>query len=61
MVPLTGSVAYTYTAFDPVTGLVDKQQEIMASLGLKLTNNWSVRARCATTSISASASRTCCR
>ncbi len=40
--PLTGSVAYTYSAFNPVTGLVDTQQEIMASLALKLTTNWSV-------------------
>jgi len=40
--PLTGSVAYTYSAFDPVTGLLDEQQEVMASLGLKLTNNWAV-------------------
>ena len=41
-VPLTGTAAYTFTAFDPVTGLLDKQQEIMGSIGLKLTNNWSV-------------------
>jgi LPS-assembly protein len=40
--PLTGSVAYTYSAFDPVTGLLDKQQEAMTTLGLKLTNNWAV-------------------
>jgi LPS-assembly protein len=40
--PLTGSVAYTFSAFDPVTGLLDQQQEAMASLGLKLTNNWAV-------------------
>jgi len=40
--PLTGTTAYTFTAFDPVTGLLDKQQEIMGSIGLKLTNNWSV-------------------
>ena len=40
--PLTGSVAYTYTAFDPVTGLLDQQQEAMTTLGLKITNNWSV-------------------
>jgi len=39
---LTGTVAYTYTAFDPVTGLLDRQEEIMSSLGLKLTTNWSV-------------------
>jgi LPS-assembly protein len=40
--PLTGSVAYTFSAFDPVTGLLDTQQEIMSSLALKLTTNWSV-------------------
>jgi LPS-assembly protein len=40
--PVTGTAAYTFTAFDPVTGLLDKQQEIMGSLGLKLTNNWSI-------------------
>lgn len=40
--PLTGSVAYTYSAFDPVTGLLDKQQEAITTLGLKLTNNWAI-------------------
>ena len=40
--PLTGSVAYTYSAFNPVTGAIDTQQEIMTSLALKLTTNWSV-------------------
>lgn len=40
---LTGTVAYTFTAFDPVTGLLDRQEEIMSSLGLKLTTNWSVQ------------------
>ena len=36
------SLAYTFTHFDPVTGLLDNQQEIMATLGLQLTNHWSV-------------------
>jgi LPS-assembly protein len=40
---LTASLAYTYTTFDPITGLLDKQQELLPSLGLKLTNNWSVQ------------------
>src|SRR5581483_11230646 len=40
--PLTGTVAYTYSAFDPVTGLIDTQQDVMASLGLKLTSNWAI-------------------
>src|SRR4029078_12853512 len=37
--PLTGSVAYTYSAFNPVTGLVDTQQESMTSLALQLTTH----------------------
>jgi LPS-assembly protein len=40
--PVTGTAAYTYSAFDPVTGLLDKQEELMGSLGLKLTTAWSV-------------------
>jgi LPS-assembly protein len=40
--PLTGTAAYTFTDFDPVTGLIDRQEEIMTTLGLKLTTNWSV-------------------
>jgi LPS-assembly protein len=40
--PLTGSLAYTYSVYDPLTGLLDKQQEAIASLGLKITKNWSV-------------------
>jgi len=40
--PVTGTLAYTYTAFDPVSGLLDTQQEIMTSVGLKLTTHWSV-------------------
>ena len=41
--PVTGAVNYTFSAFDPVSGLLDNQQEIMTSLGLKLTNQWSVQ------------------
>ena len=49
--PVTGTAAYTFSAFDPVTGLLDKQQEIMGSIGLKLTDELERRrARCATTS-----------
>jgi LPS-assembly protein len=40
--PLSGSVAYTFTHFDPAIGLIDNQQDIMTSIGLKLTNHWSV-------------------
>ena len=35
----------------PMLGLIDNQQEIMPSLALKLTNHWTCRARCATTSM----------
>jgi LPS-assembly protein len=40
--PLSGSVAYSFTHFDPATGLIDNQQDIMGSLGLRLTNHWSL-------------------
>ncbi|HJU32021.1 MAG TPA: LPS-assembly protein LptD [Hyphomicrobiaceae bacterium] len=40
--PVSGTAAYTFTAFDPVTGFLDNQQEIVSSLSLKITNNWSV-------------------
>jgi LPS-assembly protein len=40
--PLFGSVAYTFTHFDPATGLIDNQQDILGSLGVKLTDKWSV-------------------
>ena len=41
--PVAGALNYTYTAFDPVTGLVDKQHELMASLALRLTDHWTVQ------------------
>lgn len=41
--PLSGSVAYTFTHFDPILGTVENQQEIIPSLSLKLTNHWSVQ------------------
>jgi LPS-assembly protein len=40
--PITGTAAYTFTAFDPLTGILDKQQEIMSSVSLRLTNAWSI-------------------
>jgi LPS-assembly protein len=44
--PLFGSVAYTFSHFDPTIdatlGPLDNQQDIIASLGLKLTDRWSV-------------------
>jgi LPS-assembly protein len=40
--PLFGSVAYTYTNYDPLLGIPMIEQDVLSSLGLKLTNNWSV-------------------
>jgi LPS-assembly protein len=40
--PLFGSLAYTYTNYDPLLGIVTTEQDILSSLGLKLTNNWTV-------------------
>src|SRR5262249_12552260 len=38
--PLTGTVASTYTTFDPVTALLDRQHQIITPLALKRTPNW---------------------
>jgi LPS-assembly protein len=43
--PIFGSAAYTFARFDPqvsATSAVDTQQDVLATLGLKLTNNWAV-------------------
>ena len=40
--PFTSQLGYTFTKFDPVTGLVDTQQEGIGTLGLRLTDRWSV-------------------
>jgi LPS-assembly protein len=40
--PLLASAAYSYTHFDPIDGTVTNEQDVLGSLGLKLTNNWSV-------------------
>jgi LPS-assembly protein len=40
--PLLGQVGYTYTVFEPTIGTFDTQQEAITTLGLRLTNNWSV-------------------
>ena len=40
--PLFGSLGYTFTHFDPATGLIDNQQDLMTSVGLRLTTHWSV-------------------
>jgi len=41
--PLSGSLAYTFTHFDPILGIVENQQEIIPSLALRLTNHWSLQ------------------
>src|SRR3990172_6666031 len=43
--PVFGSAAYTFAHFDPqvsATSAVDNQQDILATLGLKLTNHWTI-------------------
>ncbi len=40
--PIATSIGYSYSLFDPTTGLIDKQQDILSSVGLRLTDNWSV-------------------
>ena len=40
--PLSGVVGYTFTHFDPYTGLVTDQKELNSSLTLRLTNTWSL-------------------
>jgi LPS-assembly protein len=40
--PFISQLGYTFTKFDPVTGLVDTQQEAIGTLGLRLTDRWSV-------------------
>jgi LPS-assembly protein len=40
--PITGAVAYSFSHFDPVLSDLGTQQDIMPTLGLRLTNNWSV-------------------
>jgi LPS-assembly protein len=43
--PVFGSLAYTFAHFDPqvpAPSSVNNQQDILASLGLKLTNHWTV-------------------
>ena len=40
--PVMGSVAHSFSHFDPALGLIDNQQDLLVSLGLKLTTNWSV-------------------
>ena len=42
--PLFAQSTYTYTAADPLRGLEISQQDILASMGLRLTDRWSLAA-----------------
>ena len=43
--PFTTSATYTYVSADPVFGVDTSQQDVSGSLGLKLTDTWSVLGR----------------
>ncbi|MBU2582609.1 MAG: LPS-assembly protein LptD [Alphaproteobacteria bacterium] len=43
--PMTTSATYTYVSADPLSGFDTAQQDVSGSLGLKLTDNWSVLGR----------------
>jgi LPS-assembly protein len=40
--PLLTQVAYTFTEFEPKFGVFDNQQEVIGTVGLRLTDRWSV-------------------
>jgi LPS-assembly protein len=40
--PISTSIGYSYSLFDPLTGFLDKQQDVLGSVGLRLTDNWSI-------------------
>lgn len=40
--PLALQAQYTYTASDPAIGIFDTQQDILAGVGLRLTDRWSI-------------------
>jgi LPS-assembly protein len=40
--PLLTQVGYTFTQFDPRIGLFDNQEELLGTVGLRLTDRWSV-------------------
>ena len=40
--PLTASAVYTYAAADPLQGVDSSQSDILGTIGLKLTDHWSV-------------------
>ena len=42
--PFTGSTSYSYLASDPANGILTPQQEITGSIGVKLTDRWSLSA-----------------
>jgi LPS-assembly protein len=40
--PLFGSLAYAYTTYDPTLGILTPEQDVLGSLGVKITKNWSL-------------------
>jgi len=40
--PFMSSVAHSFSHFDPALGVIENQQDLLVSLGLRVTNNWSV-------------------
>jgi LPS-assembly protein len=40
--PFMTQLGYTFTKFDPITGALDTQQEAIGTLGIRLTDRWSV-------------------
>jgi LPS-assembly protein len=40
--PLLGQIGYTYTQFEPSLGAFDTQEELLATVGLRLTTQWSI-------------------
>jgi LPS-assembly protein len=40
--PVLAQVGYAFTKFNPQSGLLDDQQEVVGTLGLRLTDRWSV-------------------
>jgi LPS-assembly protein len=42
--PIQASVGYSYSQFDPTQplGVIDKEQDVLGALGLRLTDNWSI-------------------
>jgi LPS-assembly protein len=40
--PLAAQLTYTYATFDPDTGFDEGEQDVIASLGLRLTDRWSL-------------------